>query len=86
MQSVFIEDFSEVIQKQTFIMPIIAVYKNPTDMPDKAFVARLFDVIKPTMFCVTGETLDEVRRAIPKTMTRFTRSDSDPRNLVESWA
>lgn len=85
MQSVFIKDFSEVIQRQTLIMPIIAVYKKPVDMPDKAFVARLFDVNKPTMFCASGETLDEVRRAIPETMTRFARDDSDPRNLVELW-
>lgn len=66
-------------------VPIIAVYKNPKDYSDK-YVARLWDVNnKATNFIVAAETLEGVRKLIPKNMTCIPPSEMDDPVIVEVY-
>ena len=65
-------------------MPISAVYDHPEDYPDK-FVARVYDMDKPTNLIVLGDTLDEVREAIPQSMAKIDRQQGDDPCIVETW-
>ena len=65
-------------------MPIIAIYKHPKDYPDK-YVARVFDIDRPTFLAVTADTLEEIRGCVPEGMHRVPRSQNDDPTVVESW-
>lgn len=65
-------------------IPIITIYDHPIDYPDK-FVARVFNLRCPTMICWTGNTIDDVRAAIPDEMTRHPRMAGDDPSIVETW-
>lgn len=65
-------------------MPLITVYNSPTDYPGK-FVARLWDIDKPTAFVATADTLDELRDSIPDAMHRLDRRQDDDPCIVEVW-
>ncbi len=66
-------------------VPIITVYKKPKEYPDK-FVARLWDVNnKPTNFVVIADTLENVRKLIPKNMIRIPPSEKDDPVIVEVY-
>jgi len=60
------------------------VYKHPKDYPDK-FVARKWILDKPTSEVVIGNTIEEVRIAIPKGLTRFLPDVTDDPVIVEIW-
>lgn len=64
--------------------PIITIFKHPKDYPDK-FVARLFDLEKPTNVFMLGNTYQELRVKIPTHMHRFPRDERDDPVIVESW-
>jgi len=72
------------IELENFIMPIIAVYKNPIDYPDK-YVARIFNVDRPTVIAVIGDTLHEIRLKIPRHMIKLDRATIDDPVIVETW-
>lgn len=66
-------------------VPIISVYKKPKDYPDK-FVARLWDVNnRPTRMVVVADTLENVRKLIPKNMIRIPPSEKDDPVIVEVY-
>lgn len=65
-------------------MPIIAIYERPKDYPDK-YVARVFDIDRPTFLAVTADTLEEIRGCVPEGMHRVPRSEFDAEGIVESW-
>lgn len=65
-------------------MPIIAIFKHPKDYPDK-YVARVFDIDRPTFLAVTADTLEEIRECVPEGMQRVPRSKLDAKEIVESW-
>ena len=52
------------LAKQTK-MPLIVVYNNPEDYPNK-YVARVWDVNRPTALVAVADTLEEIREAIPQ--------------------
>lgn len=66
-------------------VPIIAVYKNPRDYPDK-YVARLWDINnKLTNIIVTADSLFGIRELIPQHMHRFPRQANDDPVIVETY-
>ena len=66
-------------------LPVICVYFNTVDYPGK-YVARVFDVTIASNFVVVKDTLDEIRKAIPKNrFRRFARNDKDDPVIVESY-
>lgn len=66
------------------MIPIIVVYKNPSDYPGK-YVARLWTLDKPTEFAIIKDTLAEVRAAIPAGFTMLAPSVGDDPVIVETW-
>jgi hypothetical protein len=82
-QTVIIKSFRD-INLNNFVMPIIAVYKNPKDFPDK-YVARLFNFKHPTAIAVIGDNLPGIRSKIPGYMVRIDRHEIDDPVIVETW-
>lgn len=70
--------------RRTSRAPIICVYNSPEDYPGK-FVARLWDLDKPTRYIAVAETLEAIREIIPDGMIRFSRDERDSHCIVESW-
>lgn len=64
--------------------PIICIYENPADYPVQ-FVARLWDLDRPTRYMATAATLEAIRDIIPEDMNRFRRDECDDPCIVESW-
>jgi len=64
------------------------VYYNPSDYPGK-FVARRFELDKPTHDVVVADTLDNVRAGIRMRatflLTRLDRNPGDDSVIVETW-
>ena len=63
---------------------IWAIYKHPLDYPEK-FVARKFILDKPTSEILIGDTLEEIRKLLPKGLTLIERNPKDDPILVETW-
>ncbi|SFM14286.1 hypothetical protein [Pelosinus propionicus] len=67
------------------MIPIIVVYKNPSDYLGK-YVARLWYSDKPTEFVIVRDTLADVRSAIPAGFfIRVAPSVDDDPVIVEMW-
>jgi len=66
------------------VIPIMVVYKNPSDYPGK-YVARLWSFGKPTEVVIVGDTLADVRSAIPTGFIRLAPSVGDDPVIVETW-
>lgn len=76
-------DYARLVRQTT--MPIITVYKNPTDYPDK-YVARVFDVNKATNLAAVADTYEGLLEAIPTgNMVRLERNPNDDPVIVETW-
>ena len=86
MKSKEVKSFSEVAVSG-LKQPIICVYRNPEDYPDKC-VARIFDGTKPTNIVITRDAVDEIRldisRSFPDKLP-FARCKEDYKSIVESW-
>ena len=79
-----VERFNLAQIRHTVKAPIICVYKSPADYPGQ-FVARLWDLDKPTRDIAVAGTLEDIRAAIPEDLIRFRRDQSDDPCIVESW-
>lgn len=76
-------DYGRLV-KQTAV-PIITVYKNPTDYPGK-YVARVFDLERPTNMAAVADTYEDLLEAIPTgMMVRMERNPKDDPVIVETW-
>jgi hypothetical protein len=71
-------DFSE------YTMPIICIYNSPSDYQGM-FVARLFDVNKPTAIILMRSSLDSIRQEIPERFTLVPKAAGEDANIVESY-
>lgn len=60
------------------------IYARPTDYP-QSFVARRFQLDKPTNEVIVRDTLEEVRAALPPGLHRMERHPSDDPVIVEVW-
>lgn len=66
-------------------VPIITIYTSPEDYPDK-FVARLWDLDKPTPYIAVADTMDAARAAVPtEVMIPFQRDPRDDACITETW-
>lgn len=79
-----VEQFNLAQIRRTVKAPIICIYESPADYPGQ-FVARLWDLDKPTRYIVVADMLEAVRAAIPEDMIRFRRDQNDDPCIVESW-
>lgn len=79
-----VDSFGNVNSAKLVKCPIIVVYEDPRDYPSK-FVARLFNLAKPTKFIAISDSLEEVRKAIPPTMVWFERFREDDEKVVECY-
>lgn len=76
-------DYARMLKQTT--IPIITVYDHPADYPDK-FVARVWDVNRPTNLAVIADTYEELLQAIPTgQMTRMEPSQKDDPVIRETW-
>jgi endonuclease V-like protein UPF0215 family len=64
--------------------PLICIYKNPADYPGK-YVARLWDVDKPTNLVAIAESLEEIRETKPPEMVIMQRQPNDDPVIIETW-
>jgi len=82
---IIINSFINMNLSQLCKVPIIAVYKNPSDYPEK-YVARLWDIHKrPTLYVLVKDDIEDVRWNIPEIMYRLEPSPKDDPTLVETW-
>lgn len=65
-------------------LPLICVYKNPADYPNK-YVARLWDVDKPTTLVAIADSFEEIRAAKPPEMVIMQRQPNDDPVIIETW-
>lgn len=65
-------------------VPIITIFKSPADYPGK-YVARVFDVGKPTNLAAVADTYEELMQAIPAGMVRLERNEKDDPVILETW-
>lgn len=66
--------------------PVVAVYKNPLDYPDKV-VARIFEMNKPTDTVIVKERLEEIQKDIKENtgLIFVERGADDVKSLVGVW-
>lgn len=71
------------------VLSMWTVYREPRDMPGVAFAARRFEVSAgaavATNDFVTGDTLEGIRRALPRGLTLLSRHPNDDPVIVETW-
>ena len=65
-------------------LPLICVYNNPSDYPGK-YVARVWDVDRPTNLVAIADSLEEIREAKPPEMMIMDRIPNDDPVIVETW-
>jgi len=65
-------------------MPIVVIYKNPSDFPNK-FVARVWEVNKPTRIAMLKDSLEEIHSNLPEGLIHFERDLDDDPCIVETW-
>ena len=66
-------------------LSIWTIYDHPKDLPD-FFVARRFEIDKPTEDVIVASYLDTLReRMVDKGLTRIYRSEDDDPVIVETW-
>lgn len=67
-------------------MPMVVVYERPEDFPCK-YVARVFELEKPTNVMIVRDTLHECREDITAAgfLVCMERSKGDKKSIVETW-
>lgn len=76
-------DYNRLVRQTT--MPIITIFNSPTGYPGK-YVARVFDVGKPTNLAAVAGTYEDLLEAIPtRQMVRLERNPNDDPVIVETW-
>ena len=63
---------------------MIVIYDHPKDYPN-SYVARIWDMDKPTNVVVINENLVALRSLIPKDMSFIERFETDDPCMVEIW-
>ena len=67
-----------------YFMPIITIYKNPSDYPN-LYIARIFDFGNRTNTITTANSLIAIRQKIPKYFGRIIRDNEDDPYIIESY-
>ena len=71
-------DFTEIREA------MIVIYDHPKDYPN-SYVARIWDMNKPTNVVVKNESLDVLRSLIPSGMSCIKRHETDDPCIIEIW-
>jgi hypothetical protein len=66
------------------MLDIWIVYDSPSDFPGQ-FVARRFEVNKPTADVLTAGTLEALRALLPPGLIRLERTQHDQPHIAEVW-
>lgn len=82
-EDILITDFSQV-DVSLMKMPFIVIYDHPKDYSE-SYVARLFDVNKPTNIVIISEDLEALRKKVPEGMVKFNREKEDDEKILESY-
>lgn len=66
--------------------PIIAIYRHPADYPNK-YVARVFDITRPTDTVVVKDSLQELQKDISRNVAKsfIPRDEKDDPFIIGSW-
>ena len=80
---VILDDFINHNFKPYF-MPIITIYKNPSDYPN-LYIARIFNFGNRTNTITTANSLIAIRKKIPEYFGRIRRDDEDDPCIIESY-
>lgn len=76
-------DYGRLVKQTT--IPIITIYDHPADYPDK-YVARVWDLDRPTNLAAIADTYEELLEAIPtQQMVKMTCNPKDDPVIVETW-
>ena len=81
---VILNNFSEIDIFSIAKHPIIAIYKHPADYPS-SFVARLWDLTRPTMYIVLRDNINDIRQTIPPVFDRLLPTKQDDPVIYETW-
>jgi len=65
-------------------LPIWTIYDHPLDFPE-FWVARKFELDKPTGEVILGNTLAAVRDTLPEGLICVPRAPADDPVIVECW-
>ena len=86
LENIFVFDFKSQIDYSRFDLPMIIVYSHPSDFPDK-FVARLFDLQRPTPYIAIADSLSDIRNIIPYPgrFHKMPRSKYDAPSITEVY-
>lgn len=66
-------------------VPLITIYEHPADFPGK-YVARIWDLGRPTALAVMADTYGELMERIPyREMVKMPRRPDDDPVIMEVW-
>ncbi len=82
-QDRLVNSFNE-INLSKYKMPIIVIFSSPIDYQDM-YIARVFDVNKPTNYILMRTNLEAIRKEIPKEFSLIKKSPGDDATIVETW-
>jgi hypothetical protein len=66
------------------MLDVWIVYDSPSDFPGK-FIARRFQMNTPTSDVLSADTLEALRKLLPKGLVRLDRTAHDQPHIVEVW-
>jgi hypothetical protein len=66
------------------MLDVWIVYDSPSDFPGR-FVARRFELNRPTTDVLTADTLEALRAQLPAGLIRLERTQHDQPHIVEVW-
>lgn len=79
----FIVDMFD-LERVSVVFPIICIYNSPDDYPGK-FVARLWNIDKPTRIIAVADTVEAIRDKKPDGMVTIPRHPDESSVIVETW-
>lgn len=79
-----VQEFSEALTRKMTSLPLITIYHGPDDYPDK-YVARLWDLDRPTRYVAVAESLEKIQETVPKNMLLLGRRPEDDPCVLEAY-
>lgn len=64
---------------------IYTVYRQPKDYPDKFVIVKFFNDVRDDKIFSIADTLEDVRKTLPRGLYRLNRHMDDDRVIVETW-
>ncbi len=83
MEDEILESFYDIEIHKLFDLPTITVYKLP--VYQGKFVARLWNLDKPTKYIILKDNIENIRNAIPDGFINMGKFPFDDPVIVETW-